>query len=73
MSWSLVGLAVGIALGFAGWFGGFGAFVVVAALGLIGLMAGRYLDGDLDPGDFLRPRDRGGDRDDRPRNRRRPR
>ncbi|MFI0979033.1 hypothetical protein ACH4SP_18780 [Streptomyces sp. NPDC021093] len=72
MSLSVVGLAVGIALGFAGYFGGFGAFVVVAALGLIGFVVGRYLDGDLDPGDFLRPRDRG-ERDDRPRTRPRPR
>jgi hypothetical protein len=69
MSLSVVGLAVGIALGFAGYFGGFGAFVIVAALGLIGFLAGRYLDGDLDVGDLLRPRDRGGDRDDRSRTR----
>ncbi|MEU8888421.1 hypothetical protein [Streptomyces sp. NPDC048442] len=68
MSLSVVGLAAGIALGFAGYFGGFGAFVVVAALGLIGFVAGRYLDGDLDPGELFRPRDRG-DRDDRPRTR----
>jgi hypothetical protein len=67
MSLSVVGLAVGIALGFAGYFGGFGAFVIVAALGLIGFLAGRYLDGDLDVGDLLRPRDR--DRDDRSRTR----
>ncbi|MGW7416315.1 hypothetical protein [Streptomyces sp. NPDC054863] len=70
MSLSVVGLAVGIALGFAGYFGGFGAFVVVAALGLIGFVVGRYLDGDLDPGELLRPRGRGDrDRDDRPRTR----
>ncbi|MBB6439188.1 hypothetical protein [Streptomyces candidus] len=67
MSLSLVGLAVGIALGFAGYFGGFGAFVIVAALGLIGCLVGRYLDGDLDPGDLLRPRDRGRDDRSRPR------
>ncbi|MFF0746079.1 hypothetical protein ACFYVL_37365 [Streptomyces sp. NPDC004111] len=71
MSLSLVGLAVGIALGFAGYFGGFGAFVIVAALGLIGFLVGRYLEGDLDPGDLFRSRDR--DRDDRPRTRPRPR
>lgn len=73
MSLSVVGLAVGIALGFAGYFGGFGAFVIIAALGLIGFLVGRYLEGDLDPGDFFRPRERGRDRDDRPRTRPRPR
>jgi uncharacterized membrane protein YjjP (DUF1212 family) len=73
MSLSVVGLVVGIALGFAGYFGGFGAFVIVAALGLIGFLVGRYLEGDLDPGDFFRPRERGRDRDDRPRTRPRPR
>ncbi|MFI5807369.1 hypothetical protein [Streptomyces sp. NPDC051561] len=73
MSLSVVGLGVGIALGFAGYFGGFGAFVIVAALGLIGFMVGRYLEGDLDPGDFFRTRERGRDRDDGPRSRPRPR
>lgn len=58
MSMAAVGLIAGIALGFAGYFGGFGAFVVVAALGLIGFVAGRFLDGDLDVGEFFRPRER---------------
>ncbi|MFD3512404.1 hypothetical protein [Streptomyces sp. NPDC058657] len=71
MSLSVVGLVVGIALGFAGYFGGFGAFVIVAALGLIGFLVGRFLDGDLDPSEFFRPRDR--DREDRPRPGPRPR
>jgi len=52
-----------MALGFAGYFGGFGAFVLVAALGAIGFVAGRLLDGDLEAGDFFRPR--GSGRDDR--------
>jgi hypothetical protein len=44
-----LGLVAGMALGFAGWFGGFGAFVLVAALGGLGYAAGSYLErgGDL--------------------------
>jgi len=63
MSMAVVGLLAGMALGFAGYFGGFGAFVLVAALGAIGFVAGRFLDGDFEAGDFFRPR--GGDRDRR--------
>jgi len=59
MSMAGVGLIAGMALGFAGYFGGFGAFVLVAALGAIGFVAGRFLDGDLEPGEFFRPRERG--------------
>ncbi|RYJ27103.1 hypothetical protein CU044_3597 [Streptomyces sp. L-9-10] len=58
MSMAMVGLLAGMALGFAGYFGGFGAFVLVAALGVIGFVAGRFLDGDLEPGDLFRSRDR---------------
>lgn len=69
MSMAVVGLLAGMALGFAGYFGGFGAFLLVAALGAIGFVVGRFFDGDLDPGDLFRPRDRGrgrgGDRDRR--------
>ncbi|MGW3626676.1 hypothetical protein [Streptomyces sp. NPDC000880] len=59
MSMTVVGLLAGMALGFAGYFGGFGAFLLVAALGAVGFMAGRLLDGDMEPGDFFRSRDRG--------------
>ncbi|MBT2471244.1 hypothetical protein J7E97_26140 [Streptomyces sp. ISL-66] len=62
MSMAVVGLVAGMALGFAGYFGGFGAFLLVAALGAIGFVVGRFLDGDLEPGDFFRPRDRPRDR-----------
>ncbi|MFD7748669.1 hypothetical protein ACFV2V_22305 [Streptomyces sp. NPDC059698] len=58
MSMAVAGLLAGMALGFAGYFGGFGAFVLVAALGAIGFVAGRFLDGDLEPGDFFRSRER---------------
>ncbi|MEV8536953.1 hypothetical protein [Streptomyces sp. NPDC051211] len=57
MSMAVAGLLAGMALGFAGYFGGFGAFLLVAALGTIGFVVGRIFDGDLEPGDFFRPRD----------------
>ncbi|MFI1099599.1 MULTISPECIES: hypothetical protein [Streptomyces] len=63
MSMAVIGMVAGMALGFAGYFGGFGAFLLVAALGAIGFVVGRFLEGDLEPGDFFRPRDR--DRGDR--------
>ncbi|MFJ9677648.1 hypothetical protein ACIRP2_06305 [Streptomyces sp. NPDC101194] len=59
MSMAVVGMVAGMALGFAGYFGGFGAFLLVAALGAIGFVAGRFMEGDLDPGDFFRSRERG--------------
>ncbi|MBJ6638133.1 MULTISPECIES: hypothetical protein [unclassified Streptomyces] len=62
MSMAMVGMIAGMALGFAGYFGGFGAFLLVAALGAVGFVAGRYLEGDLQPGDLFRSR---GDRRDR--------
>ncbi|MEV3991596.1 hypothetical protein AB0J57_22060 [Streptomyces sp. NPDC049837] len=58
MSMAMVGLLAGMALGFAGYFGGFGAFLLVAALGAVGFVVGRFLDGDLEPGDLFRSRDR---------------
>ncbi|MFB7632401.1 hypothetical protein ACFC0M_15845 [Streptomyces sp. NPDC056149] len=63
MSMAVIGLVAGMALGFAGYFGGFGAFILVAALGVVGFVAGRFLDGDLEAGEFFRTRT--GDRDDR--------
>ncbi|MBL1097253.1 hypothetical protein [Streptomyces coffeae] len=59
MSMAVVGMIAGMALAFAGYFGGFGAFLLVAALGFVGFVAGRFLDGDLEPGDFFRSRGRG--------------
>lgn len=66
MSMAVAGLLAGMVLGFAGYFGGFGAFLLVAALGAVGFVVGRFLDGDLDPGDLFRPRNRPRGRDDRP-------
>lgn len=45
MSRAFIGMAAGMALAFAGYFGGFGAFLLVAALGAIGYAAGAWLDG----------------------------
>lgn len=59
MSMAVVGLVAGMALGFAGYFGGFGAFVLVAALGAVGFVVGRFLEGDFDARDFFRSRERG--------------
>ncbi len=57
MSTAVIGMIAGMALGFAGYFGGFGAFLLVAALGAVGLVVGRFLEGDLEFGDFFRTRD----------------
>jgi nitrate/nitrite transporter NarK len=46
--WPMVGLAFGTALGFAGAFGGVGAFVLVLVLGVVGFLAGRAMTGELD-------------------------
>ncbi|MEV6396283.1 hypothetical protein AB0M39_16145 [Streptomyces sp. NPDC051907] len=59
MGMAVVGMVAGMALGFAGYFGGFGAFLLVAALGAVGFVAGRLLEGDLEPSEFFRSRDRG--------------
>ncbi len=48
MTSTQLGLIAGLILGVAGAFGGFGAFVLVLVLGLVGLLVGRYLDGKLD-------------------------
>ncbi|MEV8316546.1 hypothetical protein AB0Q95_20480 [Streptomyces sp. NPDC059900] len=58
MSTALVGLMAGMALGFAGWFGGFGAFLLVAALGVVGFVLGRLVDDGTDIRAFLGGRDR---------------
>ncbi|KUJ68887.1 hypothetical protein ACZ90_15980 [Streptomyces albus subsp. albus] len=59
MSMAVVGMIAGMGLAFAGYFGGFGAFLLVAALGAIGFVVGRFVDGDLELGDLFHRRDRG--------------
>ena len=48
MNSTTLGLLTGLALGFAGAFGGFGAFLIVLVLAALGLFVGRVLDGKLD-------------------------
>lgn len=48
MNATLIGLLVGISLGFAAAFGGLGAFVLVLLFAVAGLVVGRVLDGQLD-------------------------
>jgi len=50
-------MALGITLGFAGWFGGFRAFLLVAALGTIGGVVGRLVDSGIDLRVLFGPRD----------------
>ncbi len=58
MTHTQLGLLAGLALGFAAAFGGLGVFLVVLVLGVLGLLAGRVLDGKLDLSQ-LSGRDRG--------------
>ena len=48
MDAATTGLAAGMALGFAGYFGGFWAFLLVLVLGAAGLIVGLVVQGDLD-------------------------
>ncbi|MFH8462733.1 hypothetical protein [Streptomyces sp. NPDC017991] len=45
MTRAFVGMIAGMALAFAGFFGGFGAFLLVAALGGLGWAVGHWFDG----------------------------
>ncbi|MFE1586061.1 hypothetical protein [Streptomyces sp. NPDC059402] len=58
MSRAMIGMLVGMALAFAGWFGGFGAFLLVAALGAVGAVLGRLVDNGTDWREFLTAGDR---------------
>lgn len=58
MNKAAVGLMTGMALGFAGWFGGFVAFLLVGALGALGWLVGRALDEGTGLADLLRPSSR---------------
>lgn len=48
MSSTMIGLVVGLVLGLAAAFGGFGALAIVALLGVIGALVGRFMGGQLD-------------------------
>ena len=45
---SVIGLIFGAALGFAGAFGGFSAFIIVLVVGAAGLLIGVLIDRDTD-------------------------
>ncbi|WP_241741384.1 hypothetical protein [Streptomyces sp. L2] len=64
MSRAETGVLVGMSLGYAGWFGGFTAFLLVGALGAVGWTAGRMADSGAGLPEFLPPR---GSRRDEPR------
>jgi len=51
-------LVFGIALGFAGAFGSWVAFVIVLVLGVVGYLAGRALSGELDLSSLFVTRER---------------
>lgn len=48
MNATTIGLLTGLILGLAGAIGGFSGFLLALVLGVIGLLVGRVLDGDLD-------------------------
>jgi uncharacterized membrane protein len=50
---SVIGLAVGLTLGFAGVFGGFDAFIIVLVLGLVGFLAGWVVERNIDVRGYL--------------------
>lgn len=59
MNMTQTGLLAGLILGAAGAIGGFNAFLVALLVGLLGLVVGRVLDGELDISAILgRGRDR---------------
>lgn len=58
MSPSVIGLVVGIALGFAAAFGGFSAFAIVAILAVAGYVVGKVVEGDIDLSPYLSGRGR---------------
>ncbi|ASU79481.1 hypothetical protein CDG81_15705 [Actinopolyspora erythraea] len=59
MNATQTGLIAGLILGVAVTTGGFTAFLVTLAVGLIGFAVGRFVDGDMEFGDlFGRGKDR---------------
>ncbi len=48
MNATRTGLLAGLILGAAGSIGGFGAFLITLLVGVVGLVIGLVLDGDLD-------------------------
>ncbi len=53
LSPSVLGVVVGLALGYAAAFGGFTEFLIVAVFAGIGYVAGKVVEGELDLGALL--------------------
>lgn len=53
LSPSVLGVVVGLALGFAAAFGGFPEFLIVAVFAVVGYVVGKVLEGEIDLGAFL--------------------
>ncbi|MFA1547605.1 hypothetical protein SM418_15090 [Actinomadura chokoriensis] len=51
--WPVIGLIFGLALGFAGAFGGVGPFFLVLFLGALGYVVGRVIEGSVDLGQIF--------------------
>lgn len=58
MTSAQIGLLAGMGMGLAAIVGGFPGFLLVTALGAIGLILGRVLDGELDLGSVVRTKGR---------------
>jgi hypothetical protein len=50
LSPSVLGVVVGLALGYAAAFGGFSEFLIVAVFAVIGFVVGKVLEGEIDLG-----------------------
>ncbi len=57
LSPSVLGVVVGLALGYAAAFGGFTEFLIVTIFAVVGYVIGKVLEGELDLGALLGPRD----------------
>lgn len=54
MNTATVGLFVGLVLGLAlGGMGDFGAFFTVVVFGVVGYLAGKVIEGDINPSDYI--------------------
>ncbi|TDC95071.1 hypothetical protein E1161_05395 [Saccharopolyspora aridisoli] len=59
MNATQTGLIAGLILGTAAAIGGFSGFLIALLIGVVGLVVGRILDGELEVGDLLgRSKDR---------------
>lgn len=57
LSPSVLGVIVGLALGYAAAFGGFTEFLIVTIFSVVGYVVGKVLQGELDLGSLLGSRD----------------